>query len=315
MHYEDLPTLQLLKTQTQHSPAHPTPPPPLPSTIHSTPLPPPNPHLQVYSREFRDASLEAAPTTPGMKYRHYSPAVPVVLVEPPTQQPGAGASRQSGWKGGDCEVSGSSKQQQQQPEEGEKQAGAEGQQQQQQQQECQQNGMQQRSSSPPGASQTAAAAAVAATAQAAVGELQRAGRRRVALLRTTLAVGTPPGWLPPAGGAPAATTNGSCTDNSVMQLVQPGGGDISADESPVAGDAGDASAVLQYCLGPMGCPGQVARVLFAGLRDAEAAGVDAIVVEGVGEGGEGLAVMNRLRKAASSVRHAAWPPVCSTSGR
>ncbi|RKP27613.1 DHBP synthase RibB-like alpha/beta domain-containing protein, partial [Syncephalis pseudoplumigaleata] len=37
--------------------------------------------LQVYQRDFSDAQLEAAPTTPGMKYRHYSPTAPVILFE------------------------------------------------------------------------------------------------------------------------------------------------------------------------------------------------------------------------------------------
>ncbi|KAJ3338676.1 hypothetical protein HDU91_001145 [Kappamyces sp. JEL0680] len=37
--------------------------------------------LQVYKRDFVDASLEQAPTTPGMKYRHYSPNARVVLIE------------------------------------------------------------------------------------------------------------------------------------------------------------------------------------------------------------------------------------------
>ncbi|GFH06612.1 YrdC-like domain-containing protein [Haematococcus lacustris] len=29
--------------------------------------------LLVYSKDLHDAALEQAPTTPGMKYRHYSP--------------------------------------------------------------------------------------------------------------------------------------------------------------------------------------------------------------------------------------------------
>ncbi|KAL1916744.1 uncharacterized protein VTP21DRAFT_5448 [Calcarisporiella thermophila] len=37
--------------------------------------------LQVYRRDFVDKQLEAAPTTPGMKYRHYSPDAEVVLFE------------------------------------------------------------------------------------------------------------------------------------------------------------------------------------------------------------------------------------------
>ncbi|KAJ2160188.1 hypothetical protein GGF46_002450 [Coemansia sp. RSA 552] len=39
-------------------------------------------NLRVYRRDFTDAALEAAPTTPGMKYRHYSPTAPVHLVAP-----------------------------------------------------------------------------------------------------------------------------------------------------------------------------------------------------------------------------------------
>ncbi|KZT13079.1 translation factor [Laetiporus sulphureus 93-53] len=38
------------------------------------------PKVFVYRRDYRDEALEQAPTTPGMKYRHYSPAVPVILL-------------------------------------------------------------------------------------------------------------------------------------------------------------------------------------------------------------------------------------------
>ncbi|KAF7317746.1 Threonylcarbamoyl-AMP synthase [Mycena kentingensis (nom. inval.)] len=38
------------------------------------------PKVLVHKRDYRDEVLEAAPTTPGMKYRHYSPAVPVHLL-------------------------------------------------------------------------------------------------------------------------------------------------------------------------------------------------------------------------------------------
>ncbi|KAJ7065319.1 DHBP synthase RibB-like alpha/beta domain-containing protein [Mycena amicta] len=40
----------------------------------------PIPKVLVHKRDYRDEALEAAPTTPGMKYRHYSPAVPVHLL-------------------------------------------------------------------------------------------------------------------------------------------------------------------------------------------------------------------------------------------
>ncbi|KAI0050167.1 translation factor [Auriscalpium vulgare] len=38
------------------------------------------PRVLVHRRDFHDEGMEAAPTTPGMKYRHYSPAVPVTLL-------------------------------------------------------------------------------------------------------------------------------------------------------------------------------------------------------------------------------------------
>jgi len=34
----------------------------------------------VHRRDYQDHTIEYAPTTPGMKYRHYSPSVPVVLL-------------------------------------------------------------------------------------------------------------------------------------------------------------------------------------------------------------------------------------------
>lgn len=45
--------------------------------------------IQVYARDFRSKELEAKPTTPGMKYTHYSPAnVKVVLVKPSSRTAG-----------------------------------------------------------------------------------------------------------------------------------------------------------------------------------------------------------------------------------
>ncbi|TPX69019.1 hypothetical protein SpCBS45565_g02739 [Spizellomyces sp. 'palustris'] len=37
--------------------------------------------LRVYRRDFVDTDMEAAPTTPGMKYRHYTPEAEVILFE------------------------------------------------------------------------------------------------------------------------------------------------------------------------------------------------------------------------------------------
>ena len=38
------------------------------------------PKVLVHKRDYADDNLEAVPTTPGMKYRHYSPSVPVILL-------------------------------------------------------------------------------------------------------------------------------------------------------------------------------------------------------------------------------------------
>jgi L-threonylcarbamoyladenylate synthase len=38
------------------------------------------PKILVHKRDYTDKILESAPTTPGMKYRHYSPSVPVILL-------------------------------------------------------------------------------------------------------------------------------------------------------------------------------------------------------------------------------------------
>lgn len=38
------------------------------------------PDVLVHRRDYRDEAMEIAPTTPGMKYRHYSPSVPVILL-------------------------------------------------------------------------------------------------------------------------------------------------------------------------------------------------------------------------------------------
>lgn len=52
------------------------------------------PKVLVHRRDYRDEAMEQAPTTPGMKYRHYSPSVPVVLMFTASAPP-AGSSRRS----------------------------------------------------------------------------------------------------------------------------------------------------------------------------------------------------------------------------
>ena len=47
----------------------------------------PSPRILVHRRDYRDEAIEHAPTTPGMKYRHYSPSVPVTLLHTLSQPP------------------------------------------------------------------------------------------------------------------------------------------------------------------------------------------------------------------------------------
>jgi L-threonylcarbamoyladenylate synthase len=49
------------------------------------------PRVLVHRRDFVDNAIEQAPTTPGMKYRHYSPTVPVTLLRA-TSRPPTGAN-------------------------------------------------------------------------------------------------------------------------------------------------------------------------------------------------------------------------------
>ncbi|KAJ3297867.1 hypothetical protein HK104_011435 [Borealophlyctis nickersoniae] len=173
-------------------------------------------NVQVYKRDFVEAGMEAAPTTPGMKYRHYSPEAEVVLFELRSTSAATVAN-------GDC-VSGG------------------------------------------------------------VPSLEVARTR----LRQTL-------------------------DSEIHRLLSPTPPASTSSPSRIGvlrtwGDATTSiptsatSSIEEYHLGNAATsPLDVARHLFQGLRELEDRGVDVILVEGIGEEREGLAVMNRLRKAAARV--------------
>ena len=59
------------------------------------------------------------------------------------------------------------------------------------------------------------------------------------------------------------------------------------------------ATIEEISLGTSGA--EISRGLFAALRELDARGVSVIHVEGIGEEEEGLAVMNRLRKAAGEI--------------
>ncbi|KXZ42995.1 hypothetical protein GPECTOR_108g190 [Gonium pectorale] len=228
--------------------------------------------LQVYRRDFVDAALEAAPTTPGMKYRHYSPSAPVLLLDPGDARPAGGTA-----SGADSGAAGS----------GDGSTGmnfsasaaAED-------DACLAARLRSAAAALLAelAAERSAAAATATTTAAVEGTAGRegtapSGRWTVGVLRTTVA-GAPSGPLP---SQPSAIS---------------GCGTAPADAPPAALGG---VAVMEYVLGHVSRPEAVASELFAGLRHMDELGVGAIVVEGVRDAGAGTAVMNRLRKAASRV--------------
>ncbi|KAF8943761.1 hypothetical protein BGZ47_005085 [Haplosporangium gracile] len=166
--------------------------------------------VQIYKKHFTDAAMEQAPTTPGMKYRHYSPEAEVVLVEYIRTEDslalkGSGPTGQYG-----CILK-------------------------------------------------------------EIEKLKQEGKKRFGILRTSFTTTTP-------ATTAAATThqNGSTTLQDDLEV-----------------------GVLEFPLGQGSKPEDVARELFRGLRYLDDQKVDCIFVEGISEEDEGLAVMNRVRKAAS----------------
>ncbi|KAF9582982.1 hypothetical protein BGW38_010478 [Lunasporangiospora selenospora] len=162
-------------------------------------------HVQVYKKHFTDAVLEQAPTTPGMKYRHYSPEAEVVLVEHsgPFEHSANGTTASTG-------------------------------------------------STPNVFSPQYTR--ILSEIQA----LRNNGKTRFGILRTTL------------------------TLEKTRQALN-----------------GETDGIIEFSLGQGSKPDDVARELFRGLRFLDGHNVDTIFVEGISEDNEGMAVMNRVRKAAS----------------
>ncbi|KAF9284541.1 hypothetical protein BGZ68_004608, partial [Mortierella alpina] len=168
-------------------------------------------HVQVYKKHFTDAAMEQAPTTPGMKYRHYSPEAEVVLVE---------FVKPSAMEQGSEVVSGQY-----------------------------------------------------SLILQEIEKLKQEGKRRFGILRTSFS---------------SSATGGNINGNR-----ESSGNDDSAVNKSLDVD------VIEFPLGQSSKPEDVARELFRGLRFLDSQNVDCIFVEGISEEDEGLAVMNRVRKAAS----------------
>ncbi|KIM46245.1 hypothetical protein M413DRAFT_24003 [Hebeloma cylindrosporum] len=149
------------------------------------------PAVLVHKRDYADKALESSPTTPGMKYRHYSPSVPLILLSTLSTLSGAQPST---------------------------------------------------------------------TLDQYIHSLQQ--ERSEGLLKI--------GVLAP-------------TDSKLW-------GQLHARED---------IAWHRYLLGPLATPSVIAHNLFDGLLSLEKEGVHLMMIEEVEEGREGLAIMNRVRKAAS----------------
>ncbi|KAI8875416.1 translation factor [Backusella circina FSU 941] len=157
--------------------------------------------LQVYRKDFVDKDLEMAPTTPGMKYRHYSPEAMVILID----------SKESSSNGSDFDER------------------------------------------------------FEATWREQLKTVQSTGVgiSKVGILRT-----------------------------------------VAEEERDYVWETSETENEIEYIslqMGRQAHPEEVARGVFKGLRDLDSRAVDIIFVQGVSEDREGMAVMNRLRKAASKV--------------
>jgi L-threonylcarbamoyladenylate synthase len=181
----------------------------------------PIPKVLVHRRDFRDAEIESAPTTPGMKYRHYAPSVPVILLQ--TVKPSA------------SEIT-------LQPE------------------------------------------PLAVALRALLDHISR-----------------------PSSPSPSSRAlNGSTRKALKIGLLAPEDSTLSTHvESTVSSLSEElhiSHKVAFHALGRLSDPAETAHRLFDGLLTLEEEGADMILIEGIEEEREGLAVMNRVRKAASEVR-------------
>ncbi|KAI9262341.1 DHBP synthase RibB-like alpha/beta domain-containing protein [Phascolomyces articulosus] len=164
--------------------------------------------LQVYRKHFVDQQLEQAPTTPGMKYRHYSPEALVVLIENASKE----STFEHQW-------------------------------------------------------------------QLELEKRNEKSIRRVGLLLTSSSS--------TSNGTNNGTSNG--TNSSISNKLEEG---FTTPQGVTC---------IPVVMGRTDHPEEVARGVFKGLRYLDTQNVDLIFVQGIPETEEGMAVMNRLRKAASKV--------------
>uniref|UniRef100_A0A383VDS0 Threonylcarbamoyl-AMP synthase n=1 Tax=Tetradesmus obliquus TaxID=3088 RepID=A0A383VDS0_TETOB len=234
--------------------------------------------LQVYARDFRDSALEAAPTTPGMKYRHYSPSAPVLLLDPAPawqqQQQGDGLQQQAPLH--------STLVLQQLVSDATQQL----------LQSVQQGQLQELAAARPG--NTAQRVVLLSTCASGKASSSTCSKEHVAV-----------GWTPESLALLQMQQQGQqqgqqCNAEPVALPAchsKSAGSDGCCDGSSAINSS--SIVVLEYVLGSWQQPELVAQQLFGALRAADDAGASLILVQGLPPVGTGLAVMNRLQKAAS----------------
>ncbi|KAI8346606.1 putative GTP-binding controlling metal-binding domain-containing protein [Mortierella sp. GBAus27b] len=204
--------------------------------------------------------------TPGMEYRHYSPEAEVVLVEymrPPETTQGPGPTTVSSTSSPSASPSPSP-------------AAVSS---------TSSSLSSSLSSSSPASSPSTSTSPQYSLILKEIEKLRLEGKRRFGILRTSFT-------------SPFTDTtiyNGSSTTSPTANNDDNGGrvnGSLSGDDS-------GSSCVIEFPLGQGSRPDNVARELFRGLWYLDRMNADCIFVEGISDQDEGLAVMNRVRKAAS----------------
>ncbi|KAF9896841.1 hypothetical protein BX616_006662 [Lobosporangium transversale] len=232
--------------------------------------------VQVYKKHFTDVAMEQAPTTPGMKYRHYSPEAEVVLVEyirpsslplgqiKDTEMNGSRSNRVSDTTH-QPSLSSSSPH----------------------------SSLHFSSQSSPISSlpPLSSSSLESTTGQynlimKEIERLKQHGKKRFGILRTSFTVPLP---------SPPTTT----AMKAGMLIRKDKEDQQSHGLETKRSTSENEATIIEFPLGQGSKPEDVARELFRGLRYLDDQHVDCIFVEGISEEDEGLAVMNRLRKAAS----------------
>ncbi|GAX78513.1 hypothetical protein CEUSTIGMA_g5953.t1 [Chlamydomonas eustigma] len=241
--------------------------------------------LQVYRRDFVDANLEEAPTTPGMKYKHYSPDATVVLLDPEDRYDGERSSHLVAVMREQCQL---------------------------QIQAVLQS---------LGAAGSVAVLRSTAEPGTPCGITNWVTTHPVVDYKPFNSNGVNSGDQEDLTAKIASSTY-STTSDSEQMCLQPVASSVlsvpllalGTETMPVAGsnrskpfgsnrsnNSVPTNRVVEYVMGSVGDSASVARELFKALRLVDELKVAVVVVEGVTEKDEGLAVMNRLRKAASKI--------------